>query len=145
MKMITLGREDVLKGDDHVRAKLRGTESKQSGLHQGTMRFHTDAGHGWLRIDREAFTARANGIKRDISSYSYMDAEAVYLEEDCDMGRWLNHLGFRSSLSVVITSSRIKHDKQESVILGGVLYIPHVHDGDQSPIRAKAQYEPSAF
>ena len=49
--------------------------------------FISDPGHGWLRVSKE----EVKPIKDKISSYSYMDRNYVYLEEDCDAGEFLIH------------------------------------------------------
>ena len=48
--------------------------------------FHTDAGHGWLKVNRADIDAL--GIADQISSYSYQKGDFVYLEEDCDASRF---------------------------------------------------------
>lgn len=52
-----------------------------------TYRKITDAGHGWLSVPIEDI--RLSGVADKISSYSYMTAERVYLEEDADMQTFL--------------------------------------------------------
>jgi hypothetical protein len=53
-----------------------------------TYRFISDGGHGWAEIPTTAVLAA--GIRP--SSYSYYDPASgmTYLEEDCDVGRWLD-------------------------------------------------------
>jgi len=48
--------------------------------------FHTDAGHGWLEVPRGLLADLQ--ILGDITPYSYQHGDAVYLEEDCDAGRF---------------------------------------------------------
>lgn len=47
----------------------------------------TDSGHGWLSVKRSDLDAL--DIANKISSYSYENADRVYLEEDCDMSAYL--------------------------------------------------------
>lgn len=54
---------------------------------QHTFTYHQDPGHGWLQVPKRMLSDW--GISHDISSYSYTDGEHVYLEEDCDMSRFL--------------------------------------------------------
>ena len=49
--------------------------------------FHTDPGHGWLEVP--LLVLQELGINEDISSYSYTDGQNVYLEEDCDAGKFV--------------------------------------------------------
>ena len=55
------------------------------------LRYIHDAGHGWLEVRTQAVIA--SGIVP--SKYSYVDADAgyAYLEEDCDLGKWLAVIG----------------------------------------------------
>ena len=45
--------------------------------------YHQDPGHGWLEVPLQELTAL--GIQQQITSFSYMQADKAYLEEDCDM------------------------------------------------------------
>jgi hypothetical protein len=50
--------------------------------------FHYDAGHGWLKV--HVYDARAVGLEvEDFTAYSYYHDQHLYLEEDCDAGRFL--------------------------------------------------------
>ena len=44
--------------------------------------FIEDPGHGWLKVPREEL--KQLDIEDKITSYSYMDSEYAYLEEDID-------------------------------------------------------------
>lgn len=52
-----------------------------------TFTFHTDPGHGWVEVPLQVI--QELDIKKDISSYSYTDGRNVYLEEDCDAGKFV--------------------------------------------------------
>jgi len=49
-----------------------------------TYRYITDAGHGWLEVPH--FMIEKLGIRDKVSSYSFYNANNIYLEEDCDAG-----------------------------------------------------------
>jgi hypothetical protein len=50
--------------------------------------FHYDAGHGWLKV--HIYDAADVGLyAEDFTAYSYRNGEHLYLEEDCDAGRFL--------------------------------------------------------
>jgi hypothetical protein len=51
------------------------------------LNFHCDAGHGWLACKKDLVIAL--GIAGEISRYSYQRGQTVYLEEDCDMSRFM--------------------------------------------------------
>lgn len=47
-----------------------------------------DAGHGWLRVKTEEL--KKLGIADKITSCSYIKGNYAYLEEDCDMGTFID-------------------------------------------------------
>lgn len=49
--------------------------------------FHSDPGHGWLAV--KLHLVRELGLASQISSYSYMQGQTAYLEEDCDAGKFI--------------------------------------------------------
>lgn len=49
--------------------------------------FFSDPGHGWLEVPYEFI--RYMNIGGTISKYSYFHEGKVYLEEDCDAGRYM--------------------------------------------------------
>lgn len=50
--------------------------------------FYTDPGHGWLRVPLAELIEL--GIADSISGYSYVRHAFAYLEEDCDMTRFID-------------------------------------------------------
>lgn len=50
--------------------------------------FFTDSGHGWLKVPVSELIEL--GIEKDISRYSYLFGDWAYLEEDCDMARFID-------------------------------------------------------
>lgn len=54
-----------------------------------TLIYYTDPAHGWLHVPAEDL-ARVGLTAADFSKYSYLGREgALYLEEDCDMQKYL--------------------------------------------------------
>lgn len=49
---------------------------------------HTDPGHGWLEVTTSQLKTIGLTIN-DFSSYSYRSGDNVYLEEDCDAGKFV--------------------------------------------------------
>jgi hypothetical protein len=72
--------------------------------------FHYDAGHGWLKV--HIYDAADVGLyAEDFSAYSYRNGEHLYLEEDCDAGRFLAAWDkalrkFESAISTTATTAR---------------------------------------
>ena len=64
-----------------------GTLRTTGGETLENLRYIHDAGHGWLEVPTQAVIA--SGIVP--SQFSYVDADAgyAYLEEDCDLSKWL--------------------------------------------------------
>jgi hypothetical protein len=52
------------------------------------LNFYTDPSHGWLEVKRSDLIKL--GIEDEISGYSYQKGAKVYLEEDCDMSRFID-------------------------------------------------------
>jgi len=53
---------------------------------QRKFKFYSDPGHGWLKVPLDLLAYL--GILGDISSYSYMQGNFAYLEEDCDFEKF---------------------------------------------------------
>ncbi len=51
--------------------------------------FHTDPGHGWLQVDFNDLSL-VDLTPENFSQYSYKSNSSVYLEEDCDAGKFLS-------------------------------------------------------
>ena len=70
---------------------------------------HDDAGHGWLEVKESDL--KELGLKvADFSAYSYRKGNRLFLEEDCDAGKFF-------------TFYKKKHDAYPS-------YVIQHHDGD---------------
>lgn len=52
------------------------------------LNFYSDPSHGWLEVKRADLIKL--GIEDDISGFSYQKGSKVYLEEDCDMSRFID-------------------------------------------------------
>ena len=50
-----------------------------------TLNYYQDPGHGWVKVKLSLL--QKLGIIDQISTYSYMRKDNVYLEEDCDLSR----------------------------------------------------------
>lgn len=59
--------------------------------HPPTIVFHSDPGHGWLQVPKNLMNRL--GITKAISDYSYYDKNNVFLEEDYDLGLFLQAIG----------------------------------------------------
>jgi hypothetical protein len=55
---------------------------KRYRMKNKTYIFHSDPGHGWLAVKKSELTELQ--IYGQITQYSYMKGDTVYLEEDCD-------------------------------------------------------------
>ncbi len=54
--------------------------------------FKADPGHAWLEVSLKTLHELAEPIITHITSYSYINKDMVYLEEDCDAYIFLKHL-----------------------------------------------------
>ena len=78
---------------------------------------HDDAGHGWLKVP--VIELAKLGIVNKISGYSYLNKGFAYLEEDCDLGVFVNARKEKGGAFALKT----KYEEK-----------------DESPIREYAQY-----
>ena len=49
--------------------------------------YHSDPGHGWLAVKLDEL--KMLGIETEISNYSFIKGKTAYLEEDCDMPKFI--------------------------------------------------------
>ena len=62
---------------------------KQKTIKKLTLRFLSDPGHGWLKVNRKVIQTLG---QFDISGYSYQRGPWVFLEEDCDAAKVVDAL-----------------------------------------------------
>ena len=78
-----------------------------------TLNYYQDAGHGWVKAKFSLI--QKLGIAEQISTYSYMRKDSVYLEEDCDLGRLYEALDKRGiTLKLKEFNAREKRSKIRS-------------------------------
>lgn len=65
-----------------------------------TYLFHSDAGHGWLQVEREEI--KELGLEQNITAYSFQRGRDVYLEEDYDLAQffhaYMNKFGYKPTI-----------------------------------------------
>jgi len=54
------------------------------------IKFYEDPGHGWGAVKRSLLIEL--GIADKITQFSYQNGDTVYLEEDCDLGLFIDTL-----------------------------------------------------
>ena len=54
-----------------------------------TLTYHQDPGHGWLEVT-DGMLADVGLGYLDFTRYSYKDGHRLYLEEDCDMAKFMH-------------------------------------------------------
>jgi hypothetical protein len=59
--------------------------------------WHVDPGHAWLQVHRETLED-FNLSAGDFSEFSYADSHYLYLEEDCDAGKFLRAVGDKAEI-----------------------------------------------
>ena len=83
----------------------------------------SDPGHGWAKVKRSELVKL--GIIGEISYYSYQRGEYVYLEEDCDLSKYIAALGYRPNFRQSVCRTR------QSRVRGYERFCPRV---DQSGV-----------
>lgn len=73
--------------------------------------FYVDPGHGWLAVTRSDLTTLGLSA-RDFTSCSYVseDGQRVYLEEDCDAGKFIDAYRAHAGESPKITEKHVNSD-----------------------------------
>ena len=72
-----------------------------------TRTFYSDPGHGWLKVGYDELVEL--GIQPDITQWSYRNGEDVFLEEDCDVGKYIVAMN-RKGISINFDVSRSNGD-----------------------------------
>jgi hypothetical protein len=78
--------------------------------------FHEDAGHGWLEVPKKDIE-KINLLNR-LSSYSYINNDLIYLEEDFDAVIFVNKL------------------KENNIFVE----LNYIYDGNTSKIRSYSRF-----
>jgi hypothetical protein len=68
---------------------------------------HTDPAHGWGQVPHSLL--KDLGITDQISTYSYLDNENAYLEEDCDLSLFMLSAK-NAGLQIQITEKHTDHE-----------------------------------
>jgi len=75
-----------------------------------TLIYHQDPGHGWLGVPPDVLN-EVGMTQKDFSHYSYVGRDGtVYLEEDCDMPKFLRHVQETKGVVVPITELHTNSD-----------------------------------
>ena len=67
--------------------------------------FYFDSGHGWLEVTYEELIDL--GIAKRITNWSYRDGEKVYLEEDIDVGTYIDAVKEQRGLVVTVKNLNV--------------------------------------
>ena len=86
-------KQQMMEGLEKIGKVLDAYEKRKAWAYpawvpQDQYEFHSDAGHGWLRVLRVELVRLY--LENKISGYSYMNGPWAYLEEDCDAGLFLD-------------------------------------------------------
>ena len=68
---------------------------------KNTFTFHSDAGHGWLKVS-SADLADVGVSPKDFTPYSYCDGTRYFLEEDCDAPKFISLFNAKYGVKPVI-------------------------------------------
>jgi hypothetical protein len=65
-------------------------EMISEALRDGKIKIWEDPGHGWLQVPLDIIKRMKKDCGLKVSGFSYKDKENAYLEEDLDMGNFIN-------------------------------------------------------
>lgn len=99
------------KSSQLARAIANLPENNKLGVVPVKIVFYSDAGHGWGQIHVNDIPLC---IGEKISSYSYIKGRCVYLEEDCDLPMFLDHLKWSNIPSTILKRATVKHSRIRS-------------------------------
>jgi hypothetical protein len=71
--------------------------------------YMTDPGHGWLLVTVGQLK-ELDLDPSDFSAYSYRNGDVLALEEDCDMGKYLDRFEERYRSTPLISAEHVDHD-----------------------------------
>ena len=78
-----------------------------------TINFYSDSAHGWAKVSINEI--KELGIEKDITTYSYVADDSVYLEEDYDLGLYINAIkkeyGDDTDINFVEHKSRVDNNR----------------------------------
>jgi hypothetical protein len=80
-------RYEIINGLNGIASRPENTAYKDIAV-QASYVYHQDSGHGWLEVP--ARELQIMGFQDQITPYSYLHQGKAYLEEDLDMGTFLN-------------------------------------------------------
>lgn len=92
---------------------------------------YNDPQHGWLRVKRNDINIL--GIADKITQYSYQRGKWVYLEEDQDIGAFIEALALYNGCKIATTDSY-------QIIVRLLLDIKYKHNNGSSRIRGYEHY-----
>lgn len=72
-----------------------------------TKKFHSDNGHGWLAVKRKELVEM--NIMKNISPWSYIKGNTIYLEEDGDAEKYLIAMEARNIKVDIISLPQKEH------------------------------------
>jgi len=93
ISIVELIRNDVeldLHWDVVSLAEIKGV----AGIDPGLLKFYDDPGHGWLSVPIDLL--QEYDLTDKISTCSYRKGDTAYLEEDCDLARFIEAIGSQS-------------------------------------------------
>lgn len=91
---------------DDVKDMLQSNEMLDTVIPPEILRkFYFDSGHGWLEVTYEELIDL--GITKRITNWSYRDGEKVYLEEDIDVGTYIDAVKEQRGLVVTVKNLNV--------------------------------------
>ena len=85
-----------------------------------TYTYHQDPGHGWLEVPKAEIERL--GIAAEISHYSYQRSGTVYLEEDCDLKKFIDAMKEQRNWTFLEQNIKSSHTDRSSKIRNYEMY-----------------------
>ena len=87
---------------------------------QKIFNFYQDASHGWVKVPFSLI--KELGIEKNISCHSYWRKGQVYLEEDCDFGKFCKALKEKKQFTITEQNINPFHTDRTSKIRSYEMY-----------------------
>jgi hypothetical protein len=87
---------------------------------QTVFQFYMDPGHGWIKVPMKLL--KELQIEKDISYFSYYRKGHAYLEEDCDMAKFIHAMKEKKNWTLLEQNIKSFHTDRRSKIRNYSIY-----------------------
>lgn len=86
-------------------------------IKDGKIMIWEDPGHGWLQVPLDIIKRMQKDCGLKVSRFSYKDKSNAYLEEDCDMGNFINEGVGLNEFKYWMQSGQVRTEHKENIFI----------------------------